>query len=176
MMKALRWVAVSSICVGTLLTGTACRSKPPVVRPADRGYETLKPIETPLTGDRPLKPVDELGTRIEGVKFDNVLFAFDSAQIRPTETPKVEEVAKYLKANAGTRALMEGHCDERGTAEYNMALGERRALAIRTHLIGLGIDAARLITRSCGEEKPFDAGHGESAWRVNRRVEFAMYR
>jgi peptidoglycan-associated lipoprotein len=172
--KTWRSLAIASICIGSLLGGTACRSKPVSVHVAEGGSDVLK--TDILRGDHPLGPVDELGTRVEGVKFDTVLFAFDSAQIASAETPKIEAVAQWLKTNAGTRALVEGHCDERGTAEYNMALGERRALAVRTHLIGLGIDTARIITRSYGKEKPLDAGHGESAWRLNRRVEFAMYR
>jgi peptidoglycan-associated lipoprotein len=106
-----------------------------------------------------------------------VLFAYDSAQIGLSERPKLEAVAAYLrKTSAGTRVVLEGHCDERGSREYNMALGERRSLAARAYLIGLGVDGSRLITRSYGEERPVDPGHDESSWRLNRRVESIAYR
>lgn len=107
-------------------------------------------------------------------QFDTVLFAYDSAQVDDTERAKVEAVAEYLKANASSMVTLEGHCDERGSNEYNMSLGERRALAVRAYLMSLGIDGARIQTKSLGEEQPKDAGHDENAWNVNRRVEFVV--
>ena len=98
-----------------------------------------------------------------------VLFAYDSYQ-------KVEAVAKYMKSNADVKLVCEGNCDERGSNEYNMSLGEHRALAVRAYLVGLGIDGARIQTRSFGEEKPLNPGHNEAAWHENRRVEFALFR
>lgn len=109
-------------------------------------------------------------------KASMVLFAYDSYQIAESEVPKVEAVAKYMKSNSDVKLVAEGHCDERGSNEYNMSLGEHRALAVRAYLVGLGIDGARIQTRSFGEEKPLNPGHGEAAWRENRRVEFAMFR
>ena len=76
----------------------------------------------------------------------------------------------------GGVVTVSGHCDERGSREYNMALGENRALAVRAHLIRLGTDAARIQTRSYGEERPLDPGHSEAAWRRNRRGEFLLFR
>jgi peptidoglycan-associated lipoprotein len=116
------------------------------------------------------------GDRITDVTFESVLFDYDSFQIKPSEMPKIEKVSGYLRDNANVRLIVEGHCDERGSAEYNVALGEHRALAIRASLIGMGIDGTRIQTRSFGEEKPLDAGHSESSWSVNRRGEFALYR
>ena len=122
-------------------------------------------------GDRPAE-----GELITGVRFSNVAFGYDSYRIADSEISKIEEVGDYMRREQGIRLVNEGHCDERGSREYNISLGEHRALAVRAYLIGLGIDGSRVQTRSFGEESPLDGGHSESAWRVNRRVEFALYR
>ena len=103
-----------------------------------------------------------------------VQFAFDSAQVDEGERAKAEAAAAYLKSNAGTTVTLEGNCDERGSTEYNMSLGERRAQSVSTYLMSLGIDANRIQTKSYGKERPKDPGHAETAWRVNRRVEFVV--
>jgi peptidoglycan-associated lipoprotein len=103
-----------------------------------------------------------------------VLFAFDSASVDESERAKVEAIAETLKANAAAVVVCEGHCDERGSNEYNMSLGERRALAVRAYLMSLGIDGARVQTKSYGEESPKDPSQTEEAYRVNRRVEFVI--
>jgi peptidoglycan-associated lipoprotein len=106
-------------------------------------------------------------------QFAAVLFDFDSARIRPSEQSKLEAVAAYLKANPG-KLVVEGHCDERGTAEYNRALGERRAIAARDELVKLGVDTSRMSTISYGKDRPADPGHDEAAWGKNRRCEFVV--
>ncbi|MDK2857124.1 MAG: peptidoglycan-associated lipoprotein [Verrucomicrobiota bacterium] len=107
--------------------------------------------------------------------FSPVYFAYDSSQVSATERSKVESIANYLKQNNSATVIIEGHCDERGSREYNLALGERRALAVRTYLIDLGISAERIQTKSYGEEKPANPGHDEAAWTANRRAEFVLY-
>jgi len=129
-----------------------------------------------LDGDFALSERPEGGDRITDVEFESVLFAYDSFQVTGGEVAKIEGVADYLTRNLGVRLVTEGHCDERGSREYNMSLGENRALAVRAHLIRLGLDGSRIQTRSYGEEQPLDPGHNESAWRLNRRVEFVLYR
>jgi peptidoglycan-associated lipoprotein len=114
--------------------------------------------------------------RIRDVQFENVLFGYNSFQLAPGEMAKVRAVAEYMRDNPTTRLISEGHCDERGTREYNMSLGEYRALAVRAALVHMQIDPSRVQTRSYGEEQPVNPGHEESAWRENRRVEFALYR
>lgn len=120
------------------------------------------------------------GTRIEGAgtivdaQLVAIQFAFDSAQVDDAERAKAEAAASYLKANAGTVVTMEGHCDERGSAEYNISLGERRAQSVRTYLMNLGVDSTRIQTKSFGAEKAKDPGHDEKAWAINRRVEFVV--
>lgn len=127
--------------------------------------------------------IDELqmgGERFEGEEvrgqFDVVYFDYDSSQVKFAEQAKIERVADAMRMDSRLQIVVEGHCDERGSAEYNLALGERRALAIRSFLVGLGADAARLQTRSFGEEMPAAAGSDEEAWRQNRRGEFVVIR
>lgn len=121
-----------------------------------------------------------LGERPEGDayrgQFEPVYFAYDSSQVQASERFKLETVAGYLKQNPGTSMIIEGHTDERGSREYNLALGERRALAARAYMIGLGIAADRLQTSSFGEEQPVDLGASEMAHSLNRRSEFVIVR
>jgi peptidoglycan-associated lipoprotein len=112
---------------------------------------------------------------VQGVKFAPVYFALDSYVLTPSEVAKVEQVAHHLLQNAGHVLVVEGHCDERGSNEYNLSLGENRAISIRTRLVELGVAGDRIQTRSYGEEKPAVAGSGEEAWRLNRRGEFALF-
>ena len=130
----------------------------------------------PLISDVPLSG-DNLSLPMEGNRslFPPLFFAYDSSQVNPEEVGKCEEVASYLKRGKGQGVILEGHADERGSREYNLALGERRALAVRDYLISLGVDPASIQTKSYGEEMPEDLGHDEAAWRKNRRVIFAIY-
>jgi len=108
------------------------------------------------------------------LKTDTVYFDFDSSVLKTAEKPKVAAVADYLKANSANAVKVEGNCDERGTEEYNRALGERRALAVREELIRLGIDPTHVDTMSYGKDRPADPGHDESAWKKNRRDDFIV--
>lgn len=106
--------------------------------------------------------------------FEDIHFDYDKSNIKEVDYPTLNRIGKWLKDNSDVSLMMEGHCDERGSNEYNMALGEARALSTRRYLIGLGIDSARLYTVSYGEEKPLDPGHDESAWSKNRRAHFLV--
>jgi peptidoglycan-associated lipoprotein len=108
------------------------------------------------------------------LKAQTVYFDFDSSVLKASEKPKVEAVADYVKKNAGKALKVEGNCDERGTEEYNRALGERRALAVREELIRLGISPTDVDTISYGKDKPVAMGHDESAWKQNRRDDFIV--
>jgi peptidoglycan-associated lipoprotein len=110
----------------------------------------------------------------EFFKAEMLFFAFDSSVIRDGEKPKLQKVADYLKSNGDKAVLVEGHCDERGTEEYNRSLGDRRALAVREELVKLGITADRVDTISFGKDKPMDPAHTEEAWKKNRRGEFIL--
>ncbi len=105
---------------------------------------------------------------------ENVYFAFDSAELTPLAQDVLVRKAEWLRDNAMTAVIIEGHCDERGTAEYNLALGERRAMAAMNFLVDLGISGMRLSTISYGEERPVDMGDNEEAWAKNRRAAFVI--
>ncbi|MEI7850949.1 MAG: peptidoglycan-associated lipoprotein Pal [Kiritimatiellales bacterium] len=114
------------------------------------------------------------GTEHPGM-FAPVYFDYDSSQVNGSERSKIETVSQHLKQNNSVAIIIEGNCDERGSNEYNLTLGERRAQAIRDYLAGLGIGADRIQTKSYGEEKPANPGHDEAAWAANRRGEFVLY-
>lgn len=101
-------------------------------------------------------------------------FAYDSAAVRKSEKANIQAVAAALSSDSSAKLLIEGHCDERGTEEYNRSLGERRALALRGALAKLGVDPSRIRTISYGKDHPVDPGHDESAWAKNRRGEFVL--
>lgn len=107
-------------------------------------------------------------------KNNTILFDFDSSVIKDKQRSKIEAVAAFMKTALPNKLLIEGHCDERGTEEYNRALGERRALAVREYLVRLGIQASRIRTISYGFDRPVDSGHNEAAWSKNRRSEFIV--
>lgn len=100
-----------------------------------------------------------------------IFFAFDSSKIDDNSRVTLEANANYLVAHPEVTVKLEGHCDERGTREYNLALGERRAKAAADMMKVLGVDGSRITTTSYGEEKPLVEGHNEAAWSQNRRVE-----
>lgn len=104
----------------------------------------------------------------------SIYFEYDKSNIRPEYQPVLESISQWLVKNSGSQLLIEGHCDERGTDEYNLALGERRALAVRRYLVALGASSDRVHTISYGEEKPAVPGSDESAWSKNRRAEFKV--
>ncbi len=112
----------------------------------------------------------------EGSILKDVYFAFDSYDIDTTNRSILQSNAMWLKENTESRFVVEGHCDERGTPEYNMALGQKRAQAVYDYLRGLGIGASRMSTVSYGEELPLDPRHNEVAWSKNRRAHFRIER
>jgi peptidoglycan-associated lipoprotein len=128
---------------------------------------TLPTTASRLDQDRPMDR--------ELFKAQTVHFDFDRSAVRPDQRIKIDEVAEaFKKMTPENDLLIEGYCDERGTEQYNMSLGERRALAIREYLVNLGISGDRIQTKSWGEEKPVDPGHNEAAWAKNRRGEFVV--
>jgi len=180
------------LVLGLVLTVAAagCKKRPGQITPlpGSRSGAVSEPTAAPpLSGSENLKAENTGGfgqispdarkdwpRDHEIFKSDTVHFDFDSSVVKPGEKSKVSAVADYLKANAGTAVEIEGHCDERGTEEYNRSLGERRALALREQLVSLGIDANRIDTISFGKDRPADPGHDEAAWKQNRRGEFAL--
>ncbi len=150
------------------------------------GTSTTPPVEDRATPAQPAQPLppptSPRGSELSGTAADaaliakrRVYFAFDSSQLDDENRKIVEAHARNLAANPNIKVHLEGHCDERGTREYNLALGERRAQTVERAMRVLGVPANRLTTVSYGEEKPVAPGHDESAWAQNRRVEI-LYR
>jgi len=175
----------------TVLAFACSSKKPPVARPAP---PPPPPPQTQAAPARPAPPepvrepvvvppepvredritsnnLDEIN---RSSPFKPVFFELDSSEINAAGQAALNEDATILKRNTNWTITIEGHCDERGTAEYNLALGERRAAAARTYLASLGIPADRLKTVSYGKEFPFDPGHDEAAWAKNRRAHFVV--
>jgi peptidoglycan-associated lipoprotein len=127
---------------------------------------------------QPLASDDVSGRSLDDLNRDSplqpVFFALDSSDVSDAGRTTLQANAAVLKKYPTWVITIEGHCDERGTAEYNLALGERRAVAARTYLVSLGLDANRLRTVSYGNEFPFDPAHQESAWSRNRRAHFVI--
>lgn len=145
--------------------------------PGGIATETLKPETPAASAERDRLAAAEAGaavTREQPSPFQDIHFDYDKALIREDAKQILANVADYLKKNRGAKLVIEGHCDERGTPEYNMALGDRRAEAARAYLASLGIAASAVSTVSLGKEKPLDPGHDESAWAKNRRAHFLL--
>jgi peptidoglycan-associated lipoprotein len=182
------------IAVALTFVASGCKKKPVGVtnlpgyannKVRDPGLDErsgrLTGTDDPNATEHPFNP--DFGGNIEE-KFNldrqtlaphTVHFDYDSAAIRGSEKPHVEAVAAYMKsAAANVAVLVEGHCDERGTEEYNRALGERRALAVRESLIAAGVDSQKIATRSYGKDRKIDLGPSEAAHARNRRGEFVV--
>ena len=111
----------------------------------------------------------------EGVALRTVYFAFDDFSLNQESKAALAQNAAWLINNSGSEVIIEGHCDERGTEEYNLALGERRANSVKRYLIVLGVQESQLSTISFGEERPANPGDDEDAWAKNRRAEFVLH-
>ena len=132
-------------------------------RPAGQPYESVRPAET-----KPLSPLDDPSSPLYRKV---VYFDYDNAEIQPQYLDLLRVHANYLYRTPGAAVTLEGHTDERGTRDYNLALGDRRADAVRRFMIAEGVPAEKLSTLSYGEERPADTGHNEQSWALNRRVE-----
>ena len=175
--------AAAIIGAALLLVGCA---KKPEVQPGElgatapegkMGEETIAkraPIqEAPVTPGPGVRAEGGLGTATKEGPLKDVFFDFDKAILTDEAKKTLGDNIKWLQANPAARITVEGHCDERGTDEYNLGLGEHRAKVIRDYLVAGGIDAKRIATISYGEERPFALGHDESDWKWNRRGHFA---
>src|SRR5262245_39327896 len=181
-----------SVAVMVLVTAAACaKPKPPVARPIPpppAGPNTPtpapptrppEPVVEPTIPAEPIVSSDPLKDRdIDYINknspFQPVFFALDVDTLDSNAQQALNANAELMKKYASFVVTIEGHADERGTAEYNLALGERRAVASRNFLVSLGISADRLRTVSYGKEFPFDPGHDEGAWSKNRRAHFVV--
>ncbi len=118
----------------------------------------------------------EIPSEVEEISgiFKDIHFDFDKYDVREDAKPVLKAVADYLRKNSSYKILVEGHCDERGTSEYNLGLGDRRAKATKDYLVSSGVPSSRIDTISYGKEKPICAEHAEDCWEKNRRAHFVV--
>jgi len=168
------WLVAVVLMLGLMMSVSACSKKKTVpVGPPEGG-----PVVTPpddKVGPKDIRPTEPAVKPLDfDEKVQTIYFDFDKSDIRADQTANLEGNANYLKEHADLKICVEGHCDERGTEEYNFALGQRRASSVREFLISRGVAAERLSIVSKGEEEPADPGHNEAAWAKNRRAMFLV--
>lgn len=156
-----------------LLMAPGCSSRKKV----SGGGEPPPPPSTsdntpPSTETPPPPPTTSGGEESNASNLRDAYFDFDEASLREDAKAALDGNAKYMESHTGMNVVIEGHCDERGSVEYNLALGEKRARAAKDYLTTYGINASRITTISYGKERPFDTGHTEEAWAQNRRAHF----
>jgi peptidoglycan-associated lipoprotein len=172
-------ITILILCFGILTIGcpkkTTVREEPSVKKEEAAKAEAERAKETQAKEQFEKSLVAEKTPGIAGEVFESSLlkdihFDFDRYNLRPGDASILRENAALLKKYPNVKIQIEGHCDERGTVEYNLALGERRANSAKDYLVSLGISQARISTISYGKEKPLDPGHNEDAWAKNRRA------
>ena len=186
-MRKRMWIVMALILVipGLLLT-VSCAKKAvkkdvPVVKTTDDAAEKARQAELERQRQLEKQKMEEERLEAERIKkardnFENahVYFAYDSSVLDDMAQSTLKSQADWLRKNPASRVLIEGHCDERGTVEYNLALGDRRAESAKRFLMSSGIDGSRLTTVSYGEERPLDPGNDEVSWAKNRRAQFVI--
>jgi peptidoglycan-associated lipoprotein len=175
------------------LAGCGHKKRPPVVTAGpgstttttDRGTPSQAPL--PVESGPDVQPIDSDIARGEdftvsdpetgeGGPIEDIHFEYDQATLTDQARAILDRHAGWMKAHPSAKVMVEGHCDERGTVEYNLALGDRRARAAQDYLMSAGVPAAMLRTTSYGKERPLDTGSNEAAWARNRRAHFTVSR
>ena len=180
-MQSVRTLFVLGSSLG-LVTVLACKKPEPTPEPPPAVVTKTEPpppeVKTPAVDTT--KPADMSATKYAefqkaaSVALKEINFDFDKSDIRDADKPKLQAIASFMKSFGSARIMIEGHCDERGTVEYNLALGDRRAFAAQNYLSGLGVNRDRLGTISYGKEKPKTMGQNEESLFINRRDEFKL--
>jgi len=190
MRRAVLQAAATTAMTASVFLAACGGNKPPVAKPlppppsppettaSSRPPLPPEPVPEPVVPPEPLRDDAIRSGSIDDINRNSplkpVFFDYDSADLSPAAKTALDENAGVLKKYGTWVLTIEGHCDERGTPEYNLALGERRAVAARTYLVALGVAADRLRTVSYGKEFPFDPGKDEAAWAKNRRAHFVI--
>ncbi|MDH4035930.1 MAG: peptidoglycan-associated lipoprotein Pal [Candidatus Krumholzibacteria bacterium] len=162
--KRLMWL----LAVSSMVFVAGCGGKKAMDEPVDAAPAPVveEPVEKPVVQE-PVKEVSPMA-------LSDAFFAFDSYSLSAEAKGTLEANAREMKRVTDKMITIEGHCDERGTKAYNLALGEKRANAARDYLVAMGVNASRITTVSYGKERPFDPGHDETAWAKNRRAHFVV--
>lgn len=173
--------AAFAVVAITLLSIAACsKNEPPPPPPPPTPTPTTRPAAPDTAGDgaraaaEAARRAEAERTRLRGIITEMVYFDYDRSNIRADAEAALQRKVPVLRANPGVRLRISGHADERGSVEYNLALGLRRANAVRDYLAGFGIDASRVTTETFGEDRPIDRGTTEAAYQRNRRAEFTI--
>jgi len=192
----MRRILIGGVALATMLALSACggTKRPPAVateagsagagsasagetesraQPVDLGPD-VQPIESEGARGRDISTGSRLGAGGEDGPLADIFFAYDSASLSDEAMATLQAHARWLEQYPTARVSIEGHCDERGTVEYNLALGDQRARSVKDYLVGLGVSGERLTTVSYGKERPLDPGTGETAWARNRRAHFVV--
>ena len=174
-MRRSPWTLIFLLAVAlTMLTvSQGCSSRRKSAPPAEVTPPPSNP-EIPQTSEEPPPKPPPPSTEDENAqaRLQDAFFDFDEAALRDDAKQALEGDAKYMEGHSRVNVIIEGHCDERGSVEYNLALGEKRARAAKEYLVSYGIKGTRITTISYGKERPFDQGHDEESWAKNRRAHF----
>lgn len=185
-MKSRWYLAVMVVLTLSLLVGAGCAKKKTSSMPPESKVEVKDDSSwTPPSSEGAAASVDEKSLAAEETAREKaaameeltsmtIYFAFDSYELNQEARGILGRKADIMRSHSGVKVVIEGHCDERGTEEYNLALGERRARAAYEHLVILGVDPERMSIVSFGEERPIDVASNETAWAQNRRAEFVV--
>jgi peptidoglycan-associated lipoprotein len=176
MRKVMMMLVVLAFACGTMLMMSSCAKKQigtgeaakPAMAPAPA------PTPTPAPSTKGVDEAEKLRGEIRAFEAEGIYFDFDKSEIKPEAKAVLEKKAAWLRTNSSYKVKIEGNCDERGTNEYNLALGDRRAKAAQKYLNALGISMDRMSTISYGEEKPICTEHNEKCWAKNRRDDFKL--
>lgn len=184
-MKQLGKTLTVACAVALMVMSASCAKKQVREEPA-AGVEPVAPAAEPVEEAAPegqleeadidsttFREIDPANAELQAI-FQDIHFDFDDFSLKPAARETLRGIAEWMLQNPSTQVLVEGHCDERGTTEYNLALGERRANSAEKYLVQLGVARSRITTISYGEEKPLDPGHTEEAWAKNRRGHFLI--
>jgi len=175
-MKINGWIKIALIMILVLFVFGCAKKK--VTEEPGAAQPTVQPAEpTAPAGpsDEERRLAEQRAQAARELEASTIYFDFDKSELKPPARDKLNKVADIMKRYSNINVLIEGHCDERGTEEYNLALGERRARAAYNFLSNMGISSDRLKIISYGEEYPAVQGHNEEAWSKNRRDEFKVY-
>jgi peptidoglycan-associated lipoprotein len=164
------------LVLSLILLVAGCAGQKKVIKPAVEPEIAQVPEQKPVAPEPVKEPevVSQPKVEKEVITLEMIHFEFDKYRLLPEAKTTLEKNAEILKSHPDVKILIEGHCDERGTVEYNLALGEKRALSAKNYLVDLGITPDRLSTISYGKEKPLDSRSSEEAWAKNRRDEFRI--
>lgn len=162
-----------SLAVSLAVAGAGCAKKPAATTPVPPAPTTTPaPTPPPTPPPAPAPAPEPPKPAVSAADLQVIHFAYDSFQLDDAARSALDSNAKLLRDNPDLSVSVDGHCDERGTVEYNQALGQKRAEAVQQYLVDQGLPATRFRVISYGKERPVDEGHDEAAWAKNRRVEF----